>query len=146
MFCIHVCISFCIHFVYIGSNWWSEQFPGEKRFRSIRVLLQELLPGPRSWIFVILSFLVPIFAKHVRFSLVFTTDSWPPGTLQLIHYLPRLASRNEVRLGRSDPGFPRAGEQDDGSLPQTPSNHRNVLQNSVRILERCFPNTTSRRR
>ena len=36
---------------------------------------------------------------------------------------PRLATRNEVRLGRSDPGFPRAGEQDDGSLPQTPSNN-----------------------
>ena len=36
--------------------WWSEQFPGEKRFRSIRVLLQELLPGPRSWIFVFCCF------------------------------------------------------------------------------------------
>ena len=37
-------------------------------------------------------------------------------------HLPRLATRNEVRLGKSDPGFPRAREQDDGSLLQTPSN------------------------
>ena len=32
---------------------------------------------------------------------------------------PQVVSGNEVGPGRIDQGFPRAGEQDDGSLPQT---------------------------
>ena len=77
--------------------WWSERFPGDKRFRSIQVLYQELLPGPRSWIFVFLSFLVPIFAKNVRFSWIFTKDSWPPG---ILHYLPAESAESaETRSG-----------------------------------------------
>ena len=36
---------------------------------------------------------------------------------------PPISAGNDVRPGRIDPGFPRAGEQDDGSLPQTLSNY-----------------------
>ena len=67
-----------------------------------------------------------IFAKNVRFSLVFTRDSWPPGTLHRFYSFLLLSTpfrrfRRQARQNR--PRVPRAGEQDDGSLPQTPSNY-----------------------
>ena len=64
-----------------------------------------------------------IFAKNVRFSLVFTRDSWLPGTLHRFYCFRRF--RRQARQNR--PRVPRAGEQDDGSLPHTPSNEEHVF-------------------
>ena len=43
--------------------------------------------------------------------------------IRRLRELSTVSAVSDVRPGRIDPGFPRAGEQDDGSLPQTPSNY-----------------------
>ena len=67
-----------------------------------------------------------IFTKNVWFSLAFIRDSWwefSSGSSG-----STVSTVSEVRPGRIDPGFPRAGGQDDGSLPQTPSNKMFLLR------------------
>ena len=64
-----------------------------------------------------------IFAKNVFFLLVFTRDSWPPGILQRFYSFLLLSIRFRRQARQNRPRVPRAGDQDDGSLPQTPSNN-----------------------
>ena len=52
-----------------------------------------------------------IFAKNVRFSLVFTRDSCPPGTLHRFYSFLLLSAVSDVRPGRIDPGFPAPGSR-----------------------------------
>ena len=72
-------------------------------------------PQGISWCIIFLIFVLEI--------VFFAGKSWPPGTLHRIQRIHR--DPPETKSGRIDPGFPRAGEQDDGSLPQTPSNCSN---------------------
>ena len=74
----------------------------------------------------------------MRLSQAFTKDSWPPGTLHRISQefsgstgIQR--KRGQAKQKRPKARVPQAGEQDDGSLPQTPLNYRQPLANLARF-------------
>ena len=95
--------------------WCSEQFPGEKIFRSIRVLLQELLPGPCSWIFVFL-FLV---AVDSHFPFFCSRDG--------IFYKPLVASGNSAGTPPVIPARWGRRVRRGPSLPHAPGSRMTVV-------------------